>query len=81
MSDEGMLFGDMPVAKSPRLKWIERHGMHLEPLENESPEYGDGNVWKAWNNHTQACYGTTQDDALAAWARANGARMWFEEGV
>ena len=35
----------------------------------------------AYTAATRRGYGASQDDALAEWARFNGVRMWFEEGV
>ena len=80
MSEEGMLFGDIPVVKSPRLRWIESHGVktRCEQPKCQEDEYIQ---WRAWNAHTNACFGRTEDDAIVNWAIANGVRLWFDEGV
>lgn len=84
MSD-GMLF-DVPVVESPRLRWIKAHRIVTRKTDHEvqpGEEDCDGMdvyQWYAWSS--QRRYGgPTEDDALAAWARANGARLWNEEGV
>ena len=82
---EGMLFGDMPVVKSPKLLWLEKYGVktrkadHIVQPGEEDDQGGDITQWKAWNYLSKAYGGATEDDALAAWARARGVRMWFEE--
>lgn len=86
-----MLF-EVPETKSPRKKWIEKHGlrtMHVLEVVNgeEDAETGDTlHPWLAWkfeegkiNPPRYAPGGGTEDDALAEWARQNGRRMWFED--
>jgi hypothetical protein len=81
MSD-GLLF-DVPEAKSPRLRWIERFQLRTMHYPNvavgdEDEESGDDLwPWVAWQ-YQGKCYpprhaagGATEDDALAEWARRN----------
>jgi hypothetical protein len=63
----------LPEQKSPRLLWIEKHGVIME----ESSER-----WHAYRMFDGGHYGgtgKTQDDALADWARKNNVRLWNEE--
>lgn len=89
MSEE--LFS-VPESKSPKLRWMERHGLRTK--HNPDSQHGDeddfGNElfrWYAWkyegklNPPRNAAGGDTEDDALAAWAVANGKLLWNEEGA
>jgi hypothetical protein len=77
---------DIPVSKSPRLQWIERHGIqtHHAPHMKE-----DGTPWSAWlpsNQHSsglpmdpEACgYGMTEDEAMIDLAIKNRMKGWNE---
>lgn len=92
MSEE--LFGvEVGTGKSPRLRWIERHGLKTKFDPDWSPGDEDdlgrekfpwyvartgANITADFTN-ARTFGGATEDDALAAWARANGHRMWNEE--
>ena len=83
----------VPKVKSPRLRWIEKHRLVTQhhrgiAMGDEDPETGeDLYPWTAWKTGSKPapwrseCGGATEDDALAGWARNNGVRMWFEEGM
>lgn len=72
------LFNNLPESKSPRLIWMERHGVETGgPDEDEEfwamgldrqskPDYG---------------YGQTEHDAIVHLAKRNGWRLWNEEGA
>lgn len=86
---EGELF-DVPEVKSPRLRWMEKHGLktkHFPGVQDgeEDPETGyELHTWVAWRGSPPVWIrtgGATEDDALADWARANGVRMWNEEDL
>lgn len=85
----------VPETKSPRLKWMERHGVAVREFPERAADPGAEDMetgkelwpWEAFKLSTPTDNGlpsirygaATQDEALAAWARANGQRMWFEE--
>ena len=84
MSEE--LFS-VPEAKSPRLKWMEKHCVNVRStpvglVGTEDELTGDEvRAFYATGDGTlTGKFGTTEDDALAAWARARGVRLWNEEG-
>ena len=80
---------DVPVVKSPRLKWIEKHGLYTQHFPDvkpgdDDPETGEEIYpWRAWvgnMRHARICAGgATEDDALAEWAKASGVLLWNEE--
>lgn len=83
MSDE--LFS-VPVSKSPKMRWLERHGVNV--THDEAWQYGDeddlGNEkfpYYASDDGKHFHGGATEDDALVEWARARGKRLWNEEGL
>lgn len=62
---------------SPRLKWMKRFGIRVRM----SPVSERVNVYEAEGGWDPRRYRAgTEDEALTAWARANGARLWNEEG-
>ena len=73
---------------SPRLAWIERHGIRLE--RDDSPDGREFGPWFACIPTDDACMNTqwvlshgagkTEDDALADLAANQGWRLWNEEG-
>jgi len=81
----GELFA-VPTMKSPRLKWIEKHRLKFNRTQfavgDECPETGS-ELWPvyAYDREDKQHGGATEDDALAAWAKARGVRLWFEEGM
>ena len=84
MKDE--LFS-VPEVKSPRLRWIEKHGVEVKPTLDWDPDAEDenGDVVHAWyasdDQWRHKHGGDTENDALAAWAIARGVRLWNEEGL
>jgi hypothetical protein len=67
------LFTDLPVSKSLRLLWMERHGIETWNEPDASPP------WVAFTIKPQhKGEGSTEGDALTALAKAAGIRMWFE---
>ena len=81
MSEE--LF-DVPVNKSPRLRWIEARGLHIRKTDPRKvgTEDCDGEVIEAFYvsmNKRHWIGGPTEDDALAKWARVAGVPLWNEE--
>jgi len=83
---------DLPEQKSPRLLWIEKHGietLHV-PYEDES---GMDVGWYAWRINDGECldevihygheygFGATEADAITDWSRKNDVRLWNEEKV
>ena len=75
------------TVKSPRLRWMERHKLITQEFPDvkpgdECPETGNPiHRWEAWQVGAAPCGGPTEDDAIIAWAKANGVRLWNEEGV
>jgi hypothetical protein len=67
------LFPSLPITKSPKLLWMERHKIAVYP-SNDGSEYlaGNGTITKA---------GDTEDAALTALALAAGIKLWNEEVV
>lgn len=83
MSEE--LF-NIPVVKSPRLRWIEKHRLQVRETKNwvEGMEDDDGDEvekFYATDDGIHMHGGSTEDNALAAWAEARGKLLWFEEGM
>lgn len=83
MSDE--LF-EVPECKSPKLQWMEKHRVEVKRLGFDvgpDEEDEDGRrlfQYNASDDGWKHSYGgETEDDALAAWARARGKRLWNEE--
>lgn len=77
----------VPVTKSPRLLWIEKHRVKTRqtPAWEEGLEDEDGNDLEKWyasdDDWRHGYGGDTEDNALAAWAEARGKLLWFEEGL
>jgi hypothetical protein len=77
----------MGEGKSPRLKWLEKHGLktHDYGAAFVSPE--TGHEFGRWTCYLESDYytfskwanGETEADAIADWARLNGVRLWNEE--
>jgi hypothetical protein len=77
---------NVPVVKSPRLKWLARHGISTLRADHtvsagEEDDFGHRvHQWTATNGwHNRG--GDTEDDALAALARVALLKMWNEEGL
>ena len=59
--------------KSPRLRWMEKHKVNTRC---------SGMFWFAGKGEPvqgQLGCGKTEDDAITAWSKANGVRLWTEE--
>ena len=77
---------DIPESKSPRLLWMEKHG--IETWQPEIEDAFDGAKWCACResdkdeNGIPSYVGTgdTENDALASLAQRIGIRLWNEEG-
>jgi hypothetical protein len=59
-------------SKSPRLKWLEKHGITLKI--NHQGEH-------VATTRFDSGKGETEDDAITQLALKLGIRMWFEEGM
>ena len=76
MSDD-MLF-DVAECKSPRLKWMEKHGIRTYNNSEMS------NQWMAIYSHgpdSQNARGDSEDDALVALALKMKIKTWKEEAL
>lgn len=75
----------LPESKSPRLLWMEKHGVEIShrPEFNGEDEDEFGNVLYPFAALAPRChergFGNTQDDALTDWAKKNNVKMWNEE--
>ena len=74
---------DIPETKSPRLLWLEKHGIKVA-----APAKGHGtatNHWMAYQHDgdfiSASGYGMNEDEAIAALAVKLGLRLWNEEGA
>jgi hypothetical protein len=68
---------DIPESKSPRLLWLEKHGVKFErdffdPWEEETYQ------WMAHMRHHQG-FGKTQDEAITDLAKTAGILTWVDE--
>jgi hypothetical protein len=71
---------DVPECKSPKLLWIEQHGIKVQESAHRTrdPLYR----WYAYafrRDEFNAAYGSTEEEALAHLAVALGIRLWNEE--
>lgn len=72
---------DIPEQKSPRLLWLERHGIkttrgeHYDEFEDKFFE------WVAFIPDVDSEFGDTEDDALGKLCKNNGIKTWNEEGA
>jgi hypothetical protein len=74
------LFPSLPITKSPKLLWMERHGITTKFIP------GSGNVESFWladymapNAAHYQDAGDTEEEALTALALAAGIKLWNEE--
>lgn len=75
---------DLPPSLSPRLLWMEKHGIEIE--QESDPKLG--NFWWAWSTKYSgedpdsaiSMIGDTEEDAVFQWARMHGVPLWNEEG-
>ena len=75
MSDE-LLFDDLPESKSPRLLWMERHG-----VEAGGPDEDDEFWARTGDQPSQYAYGQTETEAVIALGIKSGWKLWNEEGA
>ena len=72
---------DLPESKSPRLQWMEKHGIGTSP-----PIKGMYGILCKWMAHNQAklitmeaTYAETEDEAIVQLALKLGIKLWNEE--
>ena len=82
MSDE-LFPAETVTVKSPRLRWMEKHDVKTNEYKQSTPT-----PWSAWSgnlmlaiNRDMVYFGSTEDDAITAWAKANHVRLWNEESI
>lgn len=72
---------DIPETKSPRLIWLDKHGIKCAAPAH--PARGIAKDWMAYQHNGDficaSAYGTTEDSAITALARKIGVRLWNEE--
>ena len=80
MSDE-LFPSESVTVKSPKLRWMERHGVTVGPLEFK-PSHPD-DFRHAFSVIAEgrgfAGYGNSEQEALRNWAKAAMVRLWNEE--
>jgi hypothetical protein len=76
----------VPVSKSPRLRWMEKHHVTVERMPVEVNP-GDEDEFShemfqfyASDDGRHRYGGNTEDEALAKYASCRGYRLWNEEG-
>lgn len=76
---------DVPKSLSPRLVWIEEKGIKTYRSPGLCP---DEAPWNCWSGDLETAIekdsfgvGDTEDEAIVNWAKANGVRLWNEEGL
>jgi hypothetical protein len=71
---------DIPEIKSPRLIWLDRHGIKVIALKTRNESH---NRWMAYRHDgdfiSASAYGPMQDDAITSLAVKLGLRLWNEE--
>ena len=68
---------DIPESKSPRLLWIEKHGVKFERDWHDDLEDETWPWVASSGNHLG--YGQTQDEAITDLARVAGILTWVDE--
>jgi hypothetical protein len=63
------LFEDEGFTLSPRLAWMDEHGISTEQI--------DENRWEAFDDYA-VCAAPTENEALYRMARKRGLRLWNE---
>lgn len=77
---------DLPESKSPRLQWMERHGITVRrygPHDCGKPGWQD-NEWFAMGKvhlNYEIGYGDTEDEAITQLALKLGIKLWNEEST
>jgi hypothetical protein len=71
---------DIPETKSPRLIWMDRHGIKVIALRTNAKSF---NRWMAYRHDRDfinaSAYGPTEDDAITLLAVKLGIRLWNEK--
>ena len=62
---------DLPESKSPRLQWMEKHGIRSR--------YCSCARWYAWSGMDDG-WGDTEDEAITQLVLKLGIKLWNEEG-
>ena len=82
MNDE-LFSAESVTVKSPRLRWMEKYKVQTH---RSATVPADEEPWSCWSgelqmsiNHDWIANGTTEDEAITAWAIKNGVRKWNEE--
>ena len=71
----------MIEGKSPRMKWLEKHGIKTAEAFDEFYDEIRWSACRAGQHRLEHGRGITEADAIADWARRNGVRLWNEEGL
>jgi len=73
MTDDALFPDTEGAQKSPKLLWLESHGLtvRLNPAAHQKP-------WICSTSSIDFGCGDTEDEAIAEWAIANGKRLWNE---
>ena len=80
---------ELPECKSPRLLWMEKHGIEIEhrPEFDGTDEDENGDTllpYMAWSilaGLNPPGHGMTADGALTDWAMKHGVHLWNEEAL
>lgn len=85
MNNQPELFPVASVTKdTPRLAWMKWYGIRI--LEDKWAE-DEEEKWACWttqdpsHDETDVGMGSTEHDAIAAWAIKHGVRLWNEQGI
>lgn len=74
---------DLPESKSPRLQWMEKHGIEVSPPVTGCKVVT--NSWMAFQRFgidiPETCYGHTEDEAITQLALKLGIKLWNEEAA
>jgi len=73
---------DIPESKSPRLQWMEKHGIETAKGNFERPSDKSRHEWIAWSNPEiqSTGWGNAEDEAITQLALKMGIKLWNEEG-
>lgn len=64
---------EIPESKSPRLLWMDKYNI---AVEDDPTEKG---TFMAFGNVEGSGFGSTQDEAVLAYAKCAGIKLWNEE--
>lgn len=65
----------IPESKSPRLLWMERHGVQT------SSDPTNKSYWMAHGSRKGSGFGSTEEDAIIQYALCAGIKLWNEEST